>query len=57
MSGINIVRNLQVLYSSKKNKQIKNLKNEEKLVARYRQLYILLPSCDLCKVKLPQFVW
>ena len=56
MSGINIVRNLQVLYSSKKNKQIKNLKNEEKLVARYRQLYILLPSCDLCKVKLPQFV-
>ena len=42
MSGINIVRNLQVLYYSKKKKEIKNLKNEEKLVVRYRQLYILL---------------
>ena len=30
------------LYFSKKNKKIKNLKNDEKFVARYRQLYILL---------------
>ena len=42
MSGINIVRNLQVLYFSKKNKKIKNLKNGEKFVARYRHLYIQL---------------
>ena len=42
MNGINIVRNLQVLDFSKKNKDIKNLKNYEKFVARYRQLYILL---------------
>ena len=42
MNGINIVRNLQVLYFSKKNKEIKNLKNGEKIVARYWHLYILL---------------
>ena len=42
MSGINIARNLQVLYFSKKNKEIKNLKNGEKFATRYRQLYILL---------------
>ena len=42
MSGINIVRNLQVLYFSGENKEIKNLKNDKKFVARYRQLYILL---------------
>ena len=47
MSGINIVRNLQVLYFSKKNKEIKNLKNDEKLVTRYRQLYILLTSTKI----------
>ena len=41
MSGINIVRNLQVLYFIKKNKKIKSLKNDEKFLARYRQLYIL----------------
>ena len=29
MSGINIIRNLQVLYF--KNKKIKNLKNDEKI--------------------------
>ena len=42
MSGINIVRNLHVLYFSGENKEIKNLKNDEKFVARYRQLYMLL---------------
>ena len=42
MKGKKIVRNLQVLYFSKKNKEIKNLKNGEKFVTRYRQLYILL---------------
>ena len=30
MSGINNVRNLQILYFSKKNKEIKNLKIEKK---------------------------
>ena len=30
--------NLQVLYFRKKNKEIKNLKNGEKFVARYRHL-------------------
>ena len=30
MSGINSVRKLQILYFSKKNKEIKNLKNGEK---------------------------
>ena len=42
MKGKKIVRNLQVLYFSKKNKEIKNLKNGEKIVARYWHLYILL---------------
>ena len=42
MSGINIVRKLQVLHFSKKNEKIKNLKNGEKFVAQYRHLYILL---------------
>ena len=42
MSSINSVRNLQILYFSKKNKKIKNLKNEEKKVARYQHLYILV---------------
>ena len=44
MSGINIVRNLQILYFSNKNKEIKNLKDGEKLVDRYRHLYILLTN-------------
>ena len=30
MSSINSVKNLQILYFSKKNKKIKNLKNDEK---------------------------
>ena len=42
MSSINSVRNLRILYFSKKNKEIKNLKNGEKKVARYRHLYIQL---------------
>ena len=33
MSKINSVRNLQILYFSKKNKGIKNLKNGKKKVA------------------------
>ena len=47
MSGINIVRNLQVLYFSGENKEIKNLKNDEKFVAQYRQLYMLLIQLEL----------
>ena len=42
MSGINIVRNLQILYFSKKNKEIKKLKKWRKEVSWSRQLYILL---------------
>ena len=42
MSSINSVTKLQILYFSKKNKKIKNLKNGEKKMARYRHLYILL---------------
>ena len=41
MSSINSVRNLQILYFSKKNKKIKDLKWRKK-VAQYRHLYILL---------------
>ena len=44
MNGINMVRNLQILYFSKKNKEIKNLKNDEKFAARYRHIYILLEA-------------
>ena len=40
MSSINSVRKLQVLYFSKKNKEIKNLKNGK--VAQNPHLYILL---------------
>ena len=42
MSSTNSVTKLQILYFSKKNKKIKNLKNGEKKMARYRHLYILL---------------
>ena len=42
MSSINSAKKLQILYFSMKNKKIKNLKNSEKKVARYRHLYILL---------------
>ena len=41
MSTINSVRKLQILYFSKKNKEIKNLKNDEKM-GPLRHLYILL---------------
>ena len=41
MSTINSVRKLQVLYFSKKNKEIKNLKNDEKM-GPLRHSYILL---------------
>ena len=50
MSGINIVRNLQVLYFSKENKKIKNLKNDEKFVARYRQFNMLLFFCAIARI-------
>ena len=50
MSGTNIVRNLQVLYFSKKNKKIKSLKNDEKFVAQYRQLYMLLLFCAIARI-------
>ena len=43
MSTINSVRKLQILYFSKKNKEIKNLKNGEK-VGPLRHLYILLAT-------------
>ena len=39
MSSINSVRNLRILYFSKKNKEIRNLKNGGKKVARYRHLF------------------
>ena len=42
MSSINRVRKLQVLYFSRKNKEIKNLKNGEKFLALNSHLYILL---------------
>ena len=45
MSSTNSVRKLHILYFSMKNKKIKNLKNGEKTVARYRHLYILLIVC------------
>ena len=52
MSKINSVRNLQILYFSKKNKGIKNLKNGKKKVAWYRHLYILLSrTLDLRKTE------
>ena len=35
MSSIISVRNIQILYFSKKNKKIKNLKNGKKKVAQY----------------------
>ena len=44
MSSVNSVRKLQILYFSMKIKEIKNLKNSEKKVARYRHLYILLTA-------------
>ena len=44
MSGVNIVRNLQVLYFSKKNKKNKNLKNGEKFVARTHTTKVLFVS-------------
>ena len=43
MSTINSVRKLQILYFSKKNKEIKNLKNGEK-VDPLQHLYILLAT-------------
>ena len=42
MSDVNSVRNLQILYFSKKKKEIKKLKKRRKKVAQDRQLYMLL---------------
>ena len=50
MSSINSIRKLQILYISMKNKKIKNIKNGEKKVARYRHLYILLPLESLSNI-------
>ena len=46
--------NLQVLYFSKKNKEIKNLENGEKFVARYRHLDILLLLSQKSSIK---YIW
>ena len=48
MSSINSVRNLQMLYFSKKNKKIKNLKNGEKRCLRtpiYTYYYFYKFNC------------
>ena len=42
MSSINSVRNLQILYFSKRIKKLKNLKNGEKKVSWDRHFYIVL---------------
>ena len=42
MSSINIVKNLQILYFSKKNKETKKLKKRRKKVFWHPHLYILL---------------
>ena len=42
MSSINSVRNLQILYLSKKNKEIKKSKKWRKKVSWDRHFYILL---------------
>ena len=42
MSSINRVKNLQILYFSRKNKEIIKLKRGGKKVGRHRHLYILL---------------
>ena len=42
MSSINIVKNLQILYFSKKNKETEKLKNRRKKVFWQPHLYILL---------------
>ena len=48
MSSINSVRNLQILYFSKKNKEIKNLKNGEKkyvLILAFIHTTLVLYDC------------
>ena len=42
MSSMNSVRNLQILYFSKKNKEIKKLKKNTKKVGPNSHLYMLL---------------
>ena len=48
MSSINNVRNLEILYFSKKNKEIKKLKKKRKKVGSNPHLYILLSATSLC---------
>ena len=52
MSSINSVRNLQILYFSKKNKKIKNLKNGEK---KWRGISISIYYCLLRPPPSPPF--
>ena len=58
MSSINNVRNLQILYFSKKNKEIKNLKKWRKKVVRYRYSYTVLSSRPVvfCKKEVPAYL-
>ena len=46
MSSINSVRKLQILYFSKKNKKIKNLKNREKSGPISAFIYITLVNLE-----------
>ena len=47
MSSINSVRNLKILYFSRKNKEIKKNRKMQKKVASNPHLYILLVFNDL----------
>ena len=53
MSVINSVKNCKYSILVKKTKKIKNLKNREKKIARYRHLYILLTGVGIVFF----FVW
>ena len=43
MSSVNSVKNLQILYFSRKNKEIKKIQKRRKKVDRHWHLYIRLP--------------
>ena len=48
MSSINSVRKLQILYFSKKNKKIKNLKNDEKSGPKPASIHTTSDDIYLC---------